>query len=226
MSTFNLSQLNAKREEREDRINRPKANWFKLAPNEKKKIQFMQELSEEADRYNPKYGTFLGAVEHQAPGKDGFKSRALDTMKSEGRDWAQEQHKKDPKAGWGQKENFYINVATYNDSGELEVQILSRSIHSPFIQDLIELYQDSNGVGITGQTYEIQRRGSGPQTTWRIKPVNEDMDVSGLEIWDLEKTAVRHIPYEQQEEYYMRNASVPEPEPEVIKGSDESILSW
>lgn len=231
MSSLNLSQVTSRQKEREERANRPKANWFKIGHNEKKYVQFLQELSEDAERYNPKFGTFYGAVEHQAPGKDGFKARALDTRESEGRDWAQEQHEKNPKLGWHPRENFYINVATYNDDGEIEAQILSRNIHNQFVVDLIELYEESEGVGITGQTFEIHRRGTGPQTMWRIKPVDHEMDVSKVQIWDLEQTAVRHVPYEQQEEYYMRVASFPDDEepavaPKTSVSASVENLDW
>lgn len=55
--------------------------------------------------YNAAFGKFLGAIEHTAHGKDGFKSRALDTTETdpEGRDFAEEMYKKTRESGWRKK---------------------------------------------------------------------------------------------------------------------------
>lgn len=191
--------------------NKPRAGWFTPpADGTAVKIQFLQELDPDAKLYNPAHGTYLTALEHQAPGKKGYLSRALDTIERDGRDWAQEQHLKDPKAGWGPKKFFYINVAV-EEEGEIVPKIIQRKLSNQFVADLIEIYEDSDFEGITGKVFAIKRVGEGTSTQWRIKELkNETMDVSGVEPWDLEEHAVKYIPYEKQQEFYMRNATLPD----------------
>ncbi len=232
----NLSQLKAKkaaREAAEEIRNRPKATWFSLKPNETRTVQFLQELSDDASNYNSAFGTFVAVLEHTAHGPKGFLSRAVDTMESEGRDFAQEMYNKTHEAGWKAKENFYINVATVGADGKVEAQILSRNMYSEFVEDLVEAYEDSDGEGITGRTFTITRKGTGAQTKWKLKEVKEDLDVSGVEPWNLNEHAVRNIPYDQQREYYMRNyvPDVPEAEDEDSSnassgGNSEPDLDW
>lgn len=235
MSTFKgLAALNAKREEvaeRQEAANAPRANWFKLKNNETKVVYFLNELDEEAPNYNPEYGTYLGAVEHQAPGPKGFMSRALDTQESEGRDWAQEMYESDRKkyADFRPRENFYINVAVIGDDGEPEAQILSRSMANSFIEDLAELYDDEGTI--TGFPVAIKRRGVGLKSEWRMKKVDPDkegFDISGVQPWDLSKTAVRHVPYAKQKEYYERNMVLPEDEDEKPseQASEDVPFDW
>ena len=230
MTTAGLGSLGALKKQQEEiaeraRLrDRPKANWFTPAKTgEVAYIQFLNELDEEAERYNPAFGTYFTAVEHQAPGKDGFKSRALDTQELEGRDWAQEQHLKDPKAGWKPREFFYMNIATADKDGKIAAHIIQRNLSNQFVADLIEEHEESNGVGITGQTYALKRVGEGTSTQWRLKKVDMEMDVSGVEPWDLREHAVRHIPYEKQEEFYMRNADIPQGSPSGPQPGPSSI---
>ena len=86
----------------------PKVKWLKLADGQSVKIRFVEELDEDSANYNEKRGLALVVKEHTNP-KD-YKRKAVDTMESEGRDWAEEMHRKDPKAGWGGRLRFYINV--------------------------------------------------------------------------------------------------------------------
>lgn len=209
-----LAGLKNRISEREEAIadaNRPKASWFKIREGEKVVVKFLQELDENAPKYNPAFGTFLGAVEHQAPGPKGYLSRALDTRESEGKDFAQELYMSDRERykDLRPRENFYINVAVQTENG-VEAQILTRSLHSPFVQDLIELYEEDLPDGITGVPIQIARRGTGASTVWKVKVMSQedDFDVSGVEPWDLKKNAVRDIPYEKQQEYYQRNSDI------------------
>lgn len=204
-----LAALKSKKkafDERQEERNRPKANWFKINTNETLTVKFLQELSDEAENYKAEFGTYLGAVEHQAPGPKGYLSRALDTMESEGRDFAVEMYKKTKEKDWRNRENFYINVAVDRGDQKPVVEILSRGLYSTFVDDLVEAYDDSDGAGISGKTFTISRKGSGPATVWKLKESTKvDLDVSGLQPWDLETYAIRKIPYSEQEEYYMRN---------------------
>lgn len=224
-----LADLKAKKEafkKRQEEFDRPKAEWFKIKPGETLKVQFLQELSKEAENFNGSYGNspvvlphhdpdneedryniglFLSVLEHTTHGPTGFLSRALDTMQSEGRDYAEEMYRaNNDEDGWKKKENFYITVAVDRGKKEPSVEILSRGIHSEFVDDLVELDSDSDGVGITGRTFLI-KKGNTKSSPWRIKEVKDDMDVSGLVPYDLARDAVRHVPYAQQKDFYAQN---------------------
>lgn len=216
-STFRkLGDLQNRREAREPR---DKAVWFQKMLSDSKrgklKIRFLQELSDEAELYTEDRGTFLGAVEHTGVGPKGFQSRALDTMDSEGQDWAQEQHDKCRYLGWGRKENLYINVAVedFDEEGEKTVvtAILGRPIGSDFVNQMITRYNESNGVGITDKTFWVTKTGQGSGTKWSLEletDPNKQIDTTGVEIYDLEKTAVYNIPYDKQREWYMRTSDL------------------
>ena len=75
----------------------PKVKWLKLADGQSVKIRFIEELDEDSANYAEKRGLALVVKEHVNP-KD-YKRKAVDTMETEGRDWAEEMHRKDPKAG-------------------------------------------------------------------------------------------------------------------------------
>lgn len=215
MST-GLSALKQQREEiaeQERQRNRPKAGWF-TPPKDGTpvKVRFLNELDPEAKLYNEAHGLYLTEVEHMAPGPKGYMSRAVDTMKTEGRDWAQEQHLKDPKAGWKPRKFFYINVAVEED-GKVVPKIAQRNLSNQFVADLIEYYEeDSDFEGITGTTFWIKRTGEGTNTQWRLKVAKpeDELDVSGVQPWDLNEYAVRHVPYDEQEKFYKMNAQLPE----------------
>lgn len=219
-----LSELTGAQAERDRQIaerNKPKASWFKIEEGEAITVRFLQELDASAENYNPDYGTFLGAIEHVCPrdiDAKGFMKRALDTTETEGRDWAQMQHEKNRKMGWGAQQNFYINVAVNGPDGP-EAQILSRKLNSGFVKDLVELYTDEGGI--TTQAYVISRRGTGAQTEWRIKPAKsgDDVDISNVTPWNLEEYAVRHVPFDEQEKFYMRNVEHIDPVTGNVKGT-------
>lgn len=241
-----FADLTGAHEQRDQQIaqrDRPKASWFKIKEGETFIIKFLQELDSSAENYNPDFGTFLGAVEHSVPrdvDPNGFMKRALDTMETEGRDLAQELHLKDRKAGWGPQHNFYINVAVDTTSGP-DVQILSRKLHSNFIRDLAEIFEEEGGI--TARPFAITRRGSGPQTELRIKLAkdNLDFDTTGLEPWNLAEYAVRNVSYEEQEEFYFRGVdpeirnrvlgraapkASPEAQESASSSSDDEDYEW
>lgn len=101
-----------------------KARWLKLEDGESIKIRFLQELDPDSPTYDEKMGLGFIALEHTNP-KD-YRRKALDTMESDGRDWANEQHRKDPKAGWKARSRLYINVLVDDGKEEPYVAILSQ----------------------------------------------------------------------------------------------------
>ena len=54
--------------------------------------------------------------------------------------------------------------------------------------------------------WRIKRNGTKTDTSYTIIPLAKDekpFDFESLELFDLEKTAVRHVPYAEQEAFYM-----------------------
>ena len=225
-----LAALRGKREDRaqaQENRDRPKATWFTINGGESLTVRFLQELDESSPNYNPKFGVYLGLVERYAHGRNGFLSRALDTteLDPEGRDFAEEMLKKSKgkELGWKRRENFYINVAVDRGDAKPSVEILSRNLYSSFVEDLSD-ENDEHDNSITNATYTIKRTGTGKDTAWKLRESKEELDIEGLEPWDLKTHAVRHIPYEKQREWYLKNytPAVTEDEEPRNDGSDSS----
>lgn len=220
-----LTNRIAEKEQRAAEMNRPKAEWFSPKLGETVLVQFLQELSPESPNYNGSYGKspvvlpgqdpndpddrydiglFLMAKEREAgSGPDAFKSRALCTLESEGKDWAYEMSKKRPhERGWYLKENFYITVAVQRGN-KVTAEILKRPIGNSFVKELIEFYNE-NDQCLTGQTFKISKDYD-KSSPWRIRPAKEEIDISDLQPYDLARDAVRLVPYERQEAWYSKN---------------------
>lgn len=183
---------------------RPKADWFKLQPNQSVKLRFAQELDEESVNYNADRGVGFIAVEHNAPGPEGYKRRGLCSIDDEGRCYPDERHRQDPKAGWRQKQNLYINVVVDYGDGEKKVNLLTRNANSPFAVSLIE-WASENGT-ITNVVFKVKRTGEGTNTNWSLMPdmndkVLADFPLDGLELFDLE-AQLRKVEYDKQPEFY------------------------
>jgi hypothetical protein len=180
-----------------------KGRWFKLEDGESIKVRFLQELDPDSPNYDQARGCGFIALEHVNP-KD-YRKKALDTMESEGRDWANEQHRKDPKAGWKARTRLYINVLVDDGKEEPYVAILSQGTSGKTITPTLIEYAGEMG-SITNLMWRIKRNGTKTDTSYTIIPLAKDetpFDFSGLELFDLEKTAVRHVPYAEQEAFYM-----------------------
>jgi len=184
-----------------------KGRWLKVEDGESVKIRFLQELDADSPNYNDKLGCGFIALEHTNP-KD-YRRKALDTMESEGRDWANEQHRKDPKAGWKARTRLYINVLVDDGKEDPYVAILSQGTSGKTITPTLIEYAGEMG-SITNLMWRIKRNGAKTDTSYTIIPLAKDespFDFSTLELYDLEKTAVRHVPYAEQEAFYMGEAS-------------------
>ena len=184
-----------------------KGRWLKIEDGESIKIRFLQELDPDSPNYNDKLGCGFIALEHTNP-KD-YRRKALDTMETEGRDWAQEQHRKDPKAGWKARPRLYINVLVDDGKNDPYVAILSQGTSGKSVTPTLIEYAGEMG-SITNLMWRIKRTGTKTDTSYTIIPLAKDekpFDFSGLELFDLEKTAVRHVPYAEQEAFYTGDSS-------------------
>jgi hypothetical protein len=212
-----LASIKANKQAQQERAaaaNRPKADWLASvfgvdkAGNPKRlgttiEVRFLQELDPDMKNYRPDRGVGFIATEHEAPGPEGFKRRALCTISEDdgGECYACECHKMNYKEGWKQKQNLYINVLV-KDGNDKKVYVLSRNGNSSFADALIQEAVDEESI--TDSMYRISVSGSGTQTNWGLKrlPKNELLDDSDVEVVDLEKVAVRSVPYEEQPAYY------------------------
>ena len=197
-----------------------KGRWFKIEDGESVKIRFLQELDPDSPNYDQSRGCGFIALEHINP-KD-YRKKALDTMETEGRDWAQEQHRKDPKAGWKARTRLYINVLVDDGKEEPYVAILSQGTSGKTITPTLIEYAGEMG-SITNLMWRIKRNGSKTDTSYTIIPLAKDespFDFSGLELFDLEKTAVRHVPYAEQEAFYLGEGGQEE------KSTTSSSVDW
>jgi len=187
-------------QERAEAGNRPKAEWFKFPKGVANvTVRFLQELDPQMNNYKEERGVGFIATEHNAPGPDGWKRRGLCTI-DDGECYACERHKMNYKEGWRQKQNLYINVLANIGDGE-KVYVLTRNANSAFTQALIEEAVDEGSI--TNANYRITKTGEGTTTQWLLKRLkDEPLDDSNVEVFDLDKTAVREVEYEKQHEYY------------------------
>ena len=182
--------------------NSPKVKWLKLADGQSVKIRFIEELDEDSANYNESRGLALVVKEHTNP-KD-YKRKAVDTMESEGRDWAEEMHRKDPKAGWGGRLRFYTSVLVDDAINEPYVAIWSMGVAKSATFNTIREYA-SESQSLSNMTWKLKRSGKGTETTYTLIPLKQDaepFDWSKYEFPNIEN-ALRKVPYAEQEAFYL-----------------------
>jgi hypothetical protein len=179
---------------------RPKADWFSWPKGvDTVVVRFLNDWAEDSEAF-AKNGSPLLAVEHQAPGNDGFKRRALCTA-DDGACYACERHALDYKEGWKQRTNLYINALVRFPDGKEQVLVMSRNANSTFVTDLIQELEDEKDI--SGANYRVKVSGEKTTTKWSLKRLAEEpLDVSTVEAFDLNETALRDVPYEKQADYY------------------------
>jgi len=179
-----------------------KVRWLKLADGQAVKIRFIEELDEDSANYNEARGLALVVSEHTNP-KD-YKRKAVDTMDTEGRDWAEEMHRKDMKAGWRARLRFYCNVLVDDGIETPYVAIWSMGVSKQSAFNTIREYALETG-SISNLTWKVKRNGQGTETSYTLipsAPDKEPFDWTGVEPFPLEK-ALNKIPYAEQEAFYL-----------------------
>jgi hypothetical protein len=179
-----------------------KVRWLKLADGQAVKIRFIEELDEDSSNYDAKRGLAIVVKEHTNP-KD-YKRKAVDTMDTEGRDWAEEMHRKDPKAGWKARLRFYCNVLVDDGIEDPYVAIWSMGISKQSAFNTIREYALETG-SISNLSWKLKRSGQGTETTYTLFPSGPDTEPynwDGVEPFPLE-SALRNVPYAEQEAFYL-----------------------
>jgi hypothetical protein len=199
-----------------------KARWVKLEDGESVKIRFLQELDPDSPSYNEKLGLGFIAVEHTNP-KD-YRRKALCSMDDQGKCWGCEQHRKDYKAGWKGRSRLYINVLVDDGKEEPYVAILSQGSSGKTVTPTLIEYAGEMG-SITNLMWRIKRTGTKTDTSYTIIPLAKDeaaFDTSALELYKLEETAVRDLPYTEQEAFFAGEGS----NSESSDSATSSSLDW
>ncbi len=99
----------------------------------------------------------------------------------------------------------YINVLVDDGKEEPYVAILSQGTSAKTITPTLIEYAGEMG-SISNCTWRIKRTGTKTDTSYTIIPLAKDeqpFDTSALELIDLEKSAVRYVPYAEQEAFYL-----------------------
>jgi hypothetical protein len=197
-----LANINALLDKPKYDSDKPRVKWLKLADGQSVKIRFLEELDEESANYSAERGLALVVKEHVNP-KD-YRRRAVDTMDSEGRDWAEEMHRKDPKAGWRGRLRFYCNVLVDDGIEEPYVAIWSMGVSKMSVFNTIREYAIETG-SISSLVWKLKRSGQGTETSYTLipsAPDTEPFDWSNLEPYPIEM-ALNNIPYAEQEAFYL-----------------------
>jgi hypothetical protein len=197
-----LKNINALLDKPKYDENKPRVRWLKLADGQSVKIRFIEELDEDSANYDPERGLALVVKEHTNP-KD-YRRKAVDTMDTEGRDWAEEMHQKDPKAGWRGRLRFYCNVLVDDGIEEPYVAIWSMGVSKQSSFNIIREYALETG-SISNLTWKLKRNGQGTETSYTLIPSAPDAEPFNwgeLKPFPLE-AALNKIPYAEQEAFYL-----------------------
>ena len=199
-----LKNINALLDKPKYDENRPRVRWLKLADGQSVKIRFIEELDEDSSNYNEGRGLALVVKEHSNP-KD-YRRKALDTMDSEGRDFAEEMYRKDPKgnSGWKAKLRFYCNVLVDDGLEDPYVAIWSMGVSKQSVFNTIREYALDTG-SVSNLQWKLKRNGMGTETNYTLIPSVPDSEPftwEGIEPFPLE-SALNKIPYAEQEAFYL-----------------------
>jgi hypothetical protein len=181
----------------------PKGRWLQLKDGQSVKIRFLQEIDPDSANYNGKAGLGFIAIEHTNP-KD-YRRKALCTIEDQGQCFGCEQHRRDTKSGWKGKPRFYVNVLVEDGSEDPYVAIFSQGTGPKSATPEISSYATETG-SITNLTWKLKRQGEKTDTNYSIIPLPtadvKPIDFEKYELFELEKVAVRDVPYADQEAFY------------------------
>ena len=197
-----LANINALIDKPKYDSDRPRVRWLKLTDGQAVKIRFIEELDEDSPNYSADRGLSVVVKEHTNP-KD-YRRKAVDTMESEGRDWAEEMHRKDPKAGWRGRLRFYCNVLVDDGIEEPYAAIWSMGVSKQSAFNTIREYALETG-SISNLTWKLKRSGSGTETVYTLipsAPDSEPFSWGTVEPFDID-LALNHVPYAEQEAFYL-----------------------
>jgi hypothetical protein len=178
-----------------------KVRWVKLADGQSAKIRFVEELDQDSAHYSEGRGLSVVIAQHTNP-KD-YKRMAACTQDSEGRCFACEMARKEPKAGWRSKLRFYCNVLVDDGLESPYVAVWSQGVTKQSAFNTIREYALETG-SISNLQWKLKRNGQGTETNYTLIPTGPDAEPftwGDYEFHNLEKV-VREVPYSEQEAFY------------------------
>lgn len=204
---------------------RQKAEWLSLKDGETVKVYFLQELDQQAENFNPSAGTALLAVEHSP--KADYRRKALCTLEEEGQCFGCEQYRKDPKLGYRPNGRLYINILVDNGKDEPFVAVLSQGTSSKTITPSLVMWAGENG-SITDTAFRFKRSGTGTETEYSLVPIPKSVGahVNDYTLYDLKKTAVKHVPYPEQMSFYTGTKEGSLPQSDEDTETSISAMEW
>jgi hypothetical protein len=125
-------------------------------------------------------------------------------MESEGRDWAEEMHRKDMKAGWRARLRFYCNVLVDDGIEAPYVAIWSMGVSKQSAFNTLREYALETG-SISNVIWKVKRNGQGTETSYTTipgAPDTEPFNWAEIKPYALE-LALKKIPYAEQEAFYL-----------------------
>jgi len=178
-----------------------KGRWLKLEDGQSVKIRVLQELDADSSNYDSALGQAIMAVEHTNP--TDYRHKGLCSADDQGRCYGCEQHRRNPKAGWKGRTRLYANVLVDDGREEPYVAIMSQGFGAKSVTPTLVEYANETG-SISNIVWKLKRIGKGTETSYNIIPLpNAEMPIPGnVELFDIEKVAVRDIPYAEQEAFY------------------------
>lgn len=223
-----LKQLENYIKNTNERGNGTKVKWLKIEPGQSVKVAFLQEIDDESPGFKSDSGLGVIAVEHSSP--DNFMLKAVCTA-DDGRCYGCEQYaaattKEDRK--WKAKGRLYINVLVDDGKSEPYVAVMSQGTSAKSITETLLMWAIDN-ASITDSQFRVKRNGSGTSTEYIMTPMPKvpGVDSSEYELFDIEKSVLRHVPYAEQEAFYSRPAYGSEQEPSSSEDSVESpSMEW
>jgi hypothetical protein len=221
----NFKDVIKAKKEREERDSRPRVEWFSLKNGETKYIRFLQEFDTDMRNYDSKFGTAEFLVEHVSPVE--WSRKALCSFESEGRCFACEMDKEEPKIvedgkdkwhPWGQKSNFYI----YTVDNKGAVRVMSRPTTGKLFDALVEEVEE-NDNSLTDITFKISK-GSANQNPWEIrKTTKEHFDLPEIpELIDLSTAVGLKVAYAEQRNFYLPGTKGDTPSVSTSTKNDDS----
>ena len=219
-----LAAMNKQMEQKSQTGDSQKGRWLQLKDGQSLKIRFMQEIDADSKSYVEKAGLAFIAVEHTNP-KD-YKRKALCTIEDQGRCFGCEQHRRDPKAGWKGKSRFYANVLVDDGTEDPYVAIFSQGAGPKSATPEIINYAGETG-SISNLNWKLKRTGTSTDTNYSIIPLPTAdaaaIDFDKYELFDLSKTAVRDVAYDEQESFYL---GITSDESAPTESASSSAVEW
>jgi nitric oxide synthase oxygenase domain/subunit len=107
------------------------------------------------------------------------------------------------KAGWKGRSRLYINILVDDGQEDPYVAIMSQGSGPKSATPEIIQYAGETG-SITNVVWRLKRTGERTDTNYSIIPLpTSDAMKDEYELFDLEKIAVRDVPYAEQENFYL-----------------------